>query len=273
MGVTRSNVDAVTVGVVAFGSSAYDSAARQSVASVLGHTDANVVLVTDSADCDVPEDPRMTRLRGLRPEGSTRRFMTKLEGWRLCLNETPTPVLVLLDADAVFVRSARASELAGLVGQGDFAMVEQTRLPALGWGRLDYWLHYCRTTLQAIDPRAEPPSRARFRFFNSGFVVCRRQGLDEFLHWCRDTSPRVDFDRAASAGVTITDQDFLQFWSNNLHPDRVSTLEWSWNHCSHWDADFPQPDARVVHFSSFYHAPTPEIVESMRLARTRGLER
>ena len=71
-------------------------------------------------------------------------------------------------------------------------------------------------------------------------------------------------------GLPITDQDFVQFWSNNMHPELVSTLDWSWNHCSQWDIDFPRPGARVIHFSNFYRAPDSEVIKNMRLARMRG---
>ena len=256
----------VTICIVSFGDPAYYAAANQSMTSALVHTDADVFLLTDEGRFDIPDNPRITHLPVLRPEQPARRFMNKLEAWRRCLGETQNPVLVLMDADAVFAARAQSSELACLVTEKAFAMVEQTSLLQLEWERQDYWRHYCRTSLKAIDAHAEAPSLDNFRFFNSGFVVCRNPDLGEFLKWCDDVSPLVDFEQAAQTGETVTDQDFIQFWSNNLYPGQVSTLDWSWNHCSHWDTGFPRPDARVIHFSSFYHAPTPEVVASMRIA-------
>ncbi len=256
----------VTICIVSFGAPAYHAAAYQSVASALAHTDAEVLFLTDTGEVDVPDDSRVTHLPVLRPGEPTRRFMTKLEAWRFFLCRTATDVLILLDADAVFVRSTDSLELANLVAERDLAMVEQTRLLQMGWRRLDYWRHYCRTSLKAIDAHEKPPSVDCFRFFNSGFMACRRQGLGEFLEWADGVLPRVDFNWAAQRGVVLTDQDFVQFWTNNLHPEYASTLDWSWNHCPHWDTGFPRPGGRVVHFSNFYRAPTPEVIERMRSA-------
>ncbi len=254
--------------IVSFGEAAYYAAAYESAASALAYTDAEILVLTDAVDIELPHDSRIAHLPVLTPERSSKRFMTKLEGWRACLNETEADVIVLLDADAVFVADAPSPELITLVRETDLAMVEQVRLVQLGWRKGDYWRHYCRTSLKAIDAHASPPSPENFRFFNAGFVISRRPGLERFLDWYREVALRVDFDQADRMGLPITDQDFVQFWSNNMHPELVSTLDWSWNHCSQWDIDFPRPGARVIHFSNFYRAPDSEVIKNMRLART-----
>ena len=158
----HSRVPEVTLCVVAYGGDAYYTAAHEAVASALAHTDAPIVLVTDAAARGLPEDSRITHVPVLQPEGHARRFMTKLEAWRIGLGWARTDVLVLLDADAVFADGVRSSELAGLVASHPLAMVEQTRLPALGWEKPDYRSHYCQTTLEAIDPGAAPPPSNAF---------------------------------------------------------------------------------------------------------------
>jgi len=263
----------VAVVIVSFGNPAYHSAAYESVFSALDHTDAEIVFLTDIGEFNVPDDSRIRHYQVLQNDQSPRRFMTKLEAWRICLTETEADVLILLDADAVFITTAGSSELSGLVPEKKMAMVEQCFLSQFGWERFDYWRHYCETSLAAINSREKPPSPDSFRFFNSGFVVCGKTYLGDFLTWVDSVIHQVDFDLAARAGITITDQDFIQFWCNNLHPNQTSVLDWSWNHCSHWDRGFPRPGARVIHFSSFYHAPTPEVIASMRIARTRGTKR
>jgi hypothetical protein len=193
--------------------------------------------------------------------------MTKLDAWTSWVRDAQTPLLLLLDADAVLVAATSSSELTELLGSSDFAMVEQTRLEHLGWGRAQYWKRYCETTLRAIDPTATPIAAEAFRFFNSGVVLCRKPALANFLQWCRTTARRVDFEAVAAAGLTLTDQDFLQIWCNQRYPDQTSTLDWSWNHSGHWDAGFPRQGARVIHFSDFYRAPTAQVIAGMRAAR------
>jgi hypothetical protein len=65
----------------------------------------------------------------------------------------------------------------------------------------------------------------------------------------------------------IGDQDYFQYWTNNLHSENRNTLPWMWNHCEHWDEGFPRKDAFILHFSNFCREPTPWQILRMFLMR------
>jgi GT2 family glycosyltransferase len=54
----------------------------------------------------------------------------------------------------------------------------------------------------------------------------------------------------------VADQDILQVYANEIIPEDIAELDWRWNHCQWWDADFPNPEAHVIHMSNFCQGPT-----------------
>jgi hypothetical protein len=72
----------------------------------------------------------------------------------------------------------------------------------------------------------------------------------------------------------IADQDYIQYWTNELHPRSAATLDWSWNHCEHWHGDFPRPGVRIAHLSNACHGPTRRSLWRLRALRASpGIER
>jgi hypothetical protein len=53
----------------------------------------------------------------------------------------------------------------------------------------------------------------------------------------------------------VADQDLLQVYANEIVPEEIAELDWRWNHCQWWDADFPNPRAHVIHMSNFCQGP------------------
>lgn len=251
----------------------YFRAGREAVRSLLAHTDFEVVAALGPGRGPAP--PRARRVRRVRlPEepavpGRAGRFLRKLEAIRACLHASDAPLLLLLDADAVFVAPTRGPDVRRALGEREIGMVEQTGIRGSGMGRAELREHYTRHALAFIAPDRAPPPLADFRFYNSGVVLGTRAAFAEIAEWTLGrVAAAARARRAHQVGEhMISDQDYFQVWANQLHPERCAELDAAWNHCEHWDAPFPQPGARILHFSNFCDGPTHANLARMRAAR------
>lgn len=254
--------------VTAVGSVAYGAAARQTVLSLLEHTSFPIVVGCDEVtEALVPRSPRVhiERVRattGARAEP----FLAKFATWQAALAHLGAKVFVHIDADAVLARPLTAAEVATALGGSSLAMVEQTTIIGSTMGRPEFLRHFVEHSLAYLAPALPVPELHEFRFHNSGVILFRALELRNFLDWAATTRAASDGSHHVGAHM-IADQDYLQVWANLLRRGRCGELGGGWNHCIWWDADFPRPDARIVHFSNFCNGPPFATVRRMELTR------
>lgn len=218
------------------------------------------------ATCEVPAtDPAGPR---------SHRFLRKFHALAACLERCPADWILQVDADVVLARPLRERDLAAAVGGADFGMVEQPGIRGSDMNRAAFLDHYRKHALALLDPGAAPPPEARFRYYNSGVVIGRREAWERLVTWALATLPRGGDHEVAEH--MVADQDYFQYWTNTRHPGCCADLPWYWNHCEHWDEGFPRRGVLFAHFSNFCHGPAPETPARMRALRrpwTRLLNR
>lgn len=270
----EARLPAACVCVLATGRPIYYLAARGAVRSVLEHSDFEVfVAVGDPQRWRAPSSPRVTTRTVAdlpRRQGRATPFLRKLHALAACLVASRAERIVLLDADARFVRRIDAAAVDAALDGRTLGMSEQPTIRGSGMTRAEFLRHYARHSLVALGDGAAAPSLEDFRFFNSGVLLARRDGLEQFLAWAL---PRID-----APGTThqvgshmIADQDYLQVWSNTVRPGSCATLPWSWNHCEHWDEGYPRAGARILHASNFCRGPS--LLGLLRLEARLALSR
>ncbi len=254
--------------LLVLGHAHYFRAGRLAARSVLRHSDFDLfAAVGEGPGLGLPATARV-RIHAIDdaagPGGRAGPFLLKFRALQACLAATDADVVLLLDADAMLVtRIERARVDAALEGRA-LGMVEQTGIRGAGVTREGLRRHYIDHTLAWFAPGTPTPRPEDFRYFNSGVVLARRAELEGLVSWALDAIA-ARTARAHQIGEhMIADQDYFQFWANSLHPGRCATLPWAWNHCEHWDADFPHPDALIVHFSNFCRGPGPRQLLRMR---------
>lgn len=265
----------VTVCVLATGRSAYYGAARGAVRSVLRHTPFDAfVAVGEGRRWRKLHDARVRVhvLDAARPRIRHRAgpFLDKLHALDACLRETRAQHMVLLDGDARFVGRVDEADVERALDGRSLAMAEQTTIRGSGMSRADFLEHYVRHPLAWLDRSEAPPRLEAFRYFNSGVVLARRDGLEAFLAWALPRMRQAG-DAHQAGEHMIADQDYLQLWTNTLQPGCCTTLPWEWNHCEHWDDGFPRRGARIVHSSNFCRGPSR--TGALRLAARLALAR
>ena len=245
-------------------------AGRQAVLSVLQFSDFDIFLILDSGkDLQVKNDSRIHR-HHLSQETScgyrARPFLRKFHALDTCLRNTEHRWLILLDADAIFVRPITQNMVTQALPNTGFGMVEQTTIQGSSMTRADFRNHYIQHSLAWLAPGTIPPDIFDFRYFNSGVVLGHRHEFLDFTDWALATLNSNSGCHTVGNHM-ITDQDYFQFWTNNLHPENRNTLPWPWNHCEHWDQGFPRKEAYILHFSNFCREPTPWQILRMYLMR------
>ena len=256
--------------VTAVGAVGYGAAARQTVLSLLEHTAFPVVVGCDEVtEALVPRSPRV-RIERVRAASGARAepFLAKFATWQAALAHPGAKVFVHLDADAVLARPLTAAEVATALGGSSLAMVEQTTITGSTMGRPEFLRHFVEHSMAYLAPVHPVPELHEFRFHNSGVILFGALELRNFLHWAAATRAASDGSHHVGAHM-IADQDYLQVWANVLRRGRCAELGSEWNHCAWWDADFPRPDARVVHFSNFCNGPP--FATARRMESTRGV--
>ena len=181
-------------------------------------------------------------------------FLHKLKIWEQALSNSNAEFYLHIDADASATTSFSLQSLITALGDKSIGMVQQPRV--LGdnpLGKKELYEHYLRVSHKAVNSGAPKSTLETFIYFNSGFVLFRRKALENFLQWA--TEIMVDMPREID-GQMVADQDILQVYANEIIPEDIAELDWRWNHCQWWDADFPNPDAHVIHMSNFCQGPT-----------------
>lgn len=266
----------VCVFVLACGSYRYHRSALEAVSSLLENTPFDVCLISDresGAPAGSEDNRRFTRrILSVGGGGNSRAapFLRKFDALKLGLAATEAPVCMMIDADAIVVRRISGSDVHDALGSNDLAMVEQTTILGSGMTREHFLQHYQRHTLAWFGvPDEAAPEIEQFRFFNTGVVLGRREALSDVADWALGEIR----SRGGSHHVgehMIADQDYVQFWCNQIHPGRCASLPWHWNHCEHWDPGFPRSDALIAHFSNFCRGPSLAQRRRMRILRQQG---
>ncbi len=262
---------AVCVCILAHGSPFYLKAGEIAAESVLTHSCFDVFLARGGSADDRPQQRRVRTCELAAPSPDAHRslrFLAKFRALQACLRRTGARYVILLDADAVFARSTSVDDVAEALGDYDLGMVEQTTIKGSTLGRREFLMHYVEHTMVWFDTNAPAPDPGEFRYYNSGVVIGRTSTMREITQWA--LSRISETGRSHQVGRhMIADQDYFQFWACTLHPHRCTTLPWRWNHCEHWDEGFPDPRARIMHFSNFCAGPGAGTIARMEASANR----
>lgn len=267
----------VCVCVLAMGTREYARIADQTVMSVLEHTPFDVLLALDQP-APLPESASHPRVRiaVLDPlpghSHRSRGFLCKFDALSACLNFSRAAWVLMLDADALVVRTMDEEDLAGALGGHVMGMAEQLTITGSDMSRKDFLHHYVNHTMVWFGNSASSPPLEDFHYYNAGVVVAQRAEMERLVNWAQQIISVSDKDHEVS-GELIADQDYFQYWTNTLHPGCCVTLPWDWNHCEHWDNDFPRKGALILHLSNFCNGPAPSTLERMIEFRRESLRR
>lgn len=262
----------VCVCVHVSGATKYYLAARQSLASVLDRTRFDIVAVAGAGPrWLLPGHPRV-QVQTLPETGQNGHrsapFLRKFLAIEACLRSTDARHLMILDADTVVTTNIDTAVVERSLDGLPLGMAEQSTIRGSTMDRSDFLDHYRRHSLAWIAPGVAAPDVERFRFFNSGVVLGARDELERLANWARETVDRTG-PRHEIGSHMIADQDYFQVWTNSLHPGTCRTLSWKWNHCEHWDENFPRRGAYVLHFSNFCNGPTSRTLARMAWRSSR----
>jgi hypothetical protein len=181
-------------------------------------------------------------------------FLHKLKIWEQALYSSHDEFYLHIDADASVTTTFSLQSLLTALGDKSIGMVQQPRVIGNNpLGKKELYEHYLRVSHKAVNSSAPKSTLETFTYFNSGFVLFRRKALENFLQWA--TEIMVDMPREIN-GQMVADQDILQVYANEIVPEDIAELDWRWNHCQWWDADFPNPEAHVIHMSNFCQGPS-----------------
>ncbi|WFB35512.1 glycosyltransferase [Kiritimatiellota bacterium B12222] len=254
------------------GNPAYSSSGKETILSVLQHTDLDLHAFIDRAERITLPPHKRLHLHALpSPDPSAAdgmRFLVKCEALRQLSTLPDVDGILMLDADTVIVKSLSLADLSAPLHQADWAISEQTGIRGTEMTRQDFLEHYTHVSLAYCDPTASPPDLADFRYVNTGVFLVRIAALLPFLDWTENIlhqKPSLSID-----GKLIGDQDLIQYWIHH-HPGlRFQLLDASWNHCPLWHHDFPTAHARIVHLSNFLLGPTMDTSSWLRAFRQQG---
>ena len=268
----------VVVCILLYGHRNYFYAGRQAALSILQHSDFHLFLARGRKHRLKLGQRSRVRQETIQMENTAgyraQPFLLKFKALKACLENTRQPWIILLDADAVLVRTLSARMIQQAIPKQGLGMVEQKTVCGSDMSRADFRDHYVRHSLACLAPTAQAPALSDFRYYNSGVVLGRRQEFQKFIDWALNKTDQNPGCHQVGKHM-IGDQDYFQFWTNNLQRQHRNTLPWFWNHCEHWDQGFPKEGAYIIHFSNFCQKPTYEQVLRMYLVRhgARRLER
>lgn len=262
--------DSVVVCSFALGTPLYFAALRETICSALQHTAFDIVALV-GPDCLIrfPVSLRVHQLRFDAHSGDQRSrcFLAKFRALQQCLEHSDAEIVLYLDADAVLTRPVSARDVHVALAGRSLGMVEQTPPPGSQHSRRFFYDHYCNYTRRWFAAESEPPPLDAFRFFNAGVILGHREGLAQVCAWAVAAIDALGPVHQVGEHM-ITDQDYFQYWANELHPDSTTLLDWSWNHCEHWHGQFPRRGVRIAHLSNACHGPTRRNILRLRALRT-----
>lgn len=262
----------VCVCITVAGSASYFQAARLAIRSVLGRSPFDVFVAAGAGPARLlPCGPRVTTQAIESFTAVNQRafpFLLKFAALKACLATTRAEFVILLDVDALLAAPVDDATVEAALGAGGLGMVEQTAIRGSILNRSGFLDHYLDHTLSWFDPSAPPPPLERFRYYNGGVVLGHRDELARLAGWAEDRIRGAASHHHVGRHM-ISDQDYFQFWANQLSPDACVELPWQWNHCEHWDEGFPRSGALVLHFSNFCNGPGARQRARMRMAGWR----
>lgn len=238
------------------GSPRYALTARQSIRSLLRHTDFDIFVGCGSCLTRwLPSNPRLKVAEVTTSQSRLGRagpFLAKFDVMDACLRSGSHPYVLVMDADAVVGRPISQDMVQqALAGQG-LGLVEQTSVRGSTTDRSALKAHYRNHTLAWFSIQA-PPSKG-FHYYNTGVILSKRAALRELVDWALGHLAGHCSTHLVGQHM-IADQDYIQFWVHEKRPGICRRLPWYWNHCAHWDNGFPDPRALVHHLSFFCRAP------------------
>lgn len=262
----------VCVCTLVHGQRRYFTAAAQSVRSVLANSDFDVFVAYDGPHAEpLPNGERITFHQIDEPLPSdhrAHRFLRKFRALASLLAQGKYDHILLLDADAIVVRPLKEADMVQSLAGHPIGMVEQKGITGSNMGRPQFLEHYKKHSMQLVCPDLPPPDIATFRFFNSGVVLGKADHLQRLASWAIQVMDSHEGEFQVGEHM-VADQDLFQVWTNTVEPGCCIELPWYWNHCEHWDANFPKLGALIVHFSNFCCGPANDTVERMRGLRRR----
>jgi GT2 family glycosyltransferase len=260
--------DTVSAFYLVHGAPSYFKAFNLSIKSLLEFSDLDIFIYTDNARLlDIPLSERI-RIKIFRndknPHDRAQRFLLKFQGVKQCLEWSDCSHILMLDVDTLINKRLCTKSLISTLKGRLLGMVEQTTIRGSTMSRKDFLEHYKDFSLKFINPLILCPQLEQFRFYNSGVVLAEKNELLKMIHWALDVIDSKKENHAVLHHM-IADQDYFQVWSNNINPEAVTELSWHWNHCEHWDVDFPNKEASILHFSNFCEGPhDPSLIEMER---------
>jgi hypothetical protein len=263
------SVTNVCVCTQATGSARYFLAARQCLLSILEKTDFEIFAAASEGPWRLLPRHRRIRLHAV-PSTEPRRhrsqpFLQKFWTLRECLAATDAKYLLLLDVDTLIAARITLDLLRRSLAGSPLGMVEQTGIKGSDMSRKQFLDHYRRHTLVWLGQGVAAPTLKEFRFFNSGVVLGRREEFENLTNWALVTMAAKGPQHQVGEHM-IADQDYFQYWTNSLHRGSCRELSWRWNHCRHWDDDFPNRSAYIFHFSNFCQGPSwRTLLEAIRV--------
>ena len=267
---TVERTESVVVCAFALGAPLYFAALRETVRSALRYTAFDIFALV-GAECPLRllanRRVHQLPLKGSPGNHRSYNFLAKFRVLQHCLEQSDADLILYLDADAVFTRQVTAADVRAALAGRELGMVEQVPPPGSEHSRAFFFDHYCNHTRRWFAAPGGPPPLERFHYFNSGVVLARRAGVEKFCAWALRTVNRLGARHEVGAHM-IGDQDYFQFWANELCPESTTLLDWSWNHCEHWDGDFPRHGVRVAHLSNACHGPTSRSIWRLKALRT-----
>lgn len=266
-------MERVCVCMLLYGNRQYFRTGRLAILSLLKYTNFNLFLTLKHEQYPLLKIPANSRIhihllkKGPASSHRAQPFLLKFKALEACLHHMAGEWLMMMDADALVVSKIdQAAVEMALNGRG-IGMAEQTTIKGSGMTRYDFRDHYTNHSLAWFDSAISPPHIDDFRYFNSGVILGRRSEFSKLVSWAINIIDLSGRDHQVGNHM-IADQDYFQFWVNNLHPGSCTPLSWRWNHCQHWDNGFPRPGAFILHFSNFCRGPGLREIMMIHFFRT-----
>jgi GT2 family glycosyltransferase len=255
-----------------FGGSNYYSAAELCVGSLLENTTFPVLVGCDrSADfrLEYPGRLQIVDLEAMNPGSRASGFLGKFQTALEAPIGEEVDICVLVDVDCLLTTALDEETIVSVLGQSDFAMVEQKTVSGSTMKRADFLHHFSEVALPVIDSNECISSLEHFRYWNSGICIARLGALRELARFALQRFYDHP-DLFSRGGHLVADQDFFQYWGSIRKPGSVATLEPNWNNCAHWDDEFPMSNAYFLHWSNFCLGPDNATLEGIRLGSVRN---
>lgn len=248
------------------GDSFYFECAKLAIETILKHTEFSLFISYHGDISNFPANKRLiyheiNYFNGL--NSRPYRFLLKFKGVQDCIKIMDPDIIIMMDVDAIIIKRITTETVRNVLNGFPIAMVEQKKIVRSDMNRQKFLDHYTNFSLKVIAPELKPPKQSSFRYYNSGFVIAEKDYLNELSSWALGHIEKHT-DKHEIDGHMIADQDYFQVWTNNIFPETCNELSWIWNHCEHWDDNFLDEKAIIIHFSNFCLGPGDKSLQNMR---------